>query len=428
MLSSLQTRRQFFGHAALAASRRKPPNVLVMLSDQESALLPGPASLPNRRRLEKDGIRFTNAFCNTPQCSAARSALLTGLEPHRTGVVANVNHGSLGEPLSPAIPNIGSVFQAAGYSTGYFGKWHLGGDRERFGFATLGAQEPAEASSRSGRPLASPTDEAVAREAAGWIRQQRSPWLAWVSPGNKPHAIYCLKRVPPRPGVSPPFSDLRDLAGKPSEQQEYVDRDQGRSTRSYGPEDWIVYRSYYLQLVEEVDANLGTVLAAVSDMDSTIVVSTSDHGDALGEHGLPFKGPFMYEEEIRIPLVIRAPGAFSGPRQRNDLVTQADLAPTLASLAGIKWPRPVAGEDLSQGPLPRDAVFLEYHSKQKWVNPIRTIRAHRWKLNLYDRGHKELYDLQADPRETRNLAGTLDVRAIQPELEARLNAWRGPVL
>lgn len=424
----MQTRRQFLGHSVLLTARRRPPNVLVMMSDQESALLPGPASLPNRQRLEKDGIRFTHAFCNTPQCSAARSTMLTGLEPHRTGVVANVNPGSLGEPLSPAIPNVGSVFQAAGYSTGYFGKWHLGGDRERFGFTTLGAQDPGEASSGARQPLESPTDEAVAREAADWIRKQRSPWLAWVSPGNKPHAIYGLKRVPPRPGVRPPFSDLRDLAGKPSEQQEYVDKDQGRSTRSYKADDWTVYRSYYLQLVEQADANLGTVLAAVLDLDSTIVVSTSDHGDALGEHGLPFKGPFMYEEEIRIPLVIRAPGAFSGPRRRDDLVTQADLAPTLASLAGIKWPGPVTGEDLSKGPLRRDAVLLEYHSKQKWVNPIRTIRTHRWKLNWYDRGHKELYDLQADPHETRNLAGMPDVRAIQSELEARLNAWRGPAL
>src|SRR5207302_8874966 len=105
-----------------------------------------------------------------------------------------------------------------------------------------------------------------------------------------------------------PASGLSNLAGKPAEQQQYVDKDQGKQARDFTPEDWLRYRSYYLQLVEKVDGHLGAVLDAVADMDSTIVVYTSDHGDALGEHGLPYKGPFMYEEEIRIPLLIRAPG------------------------------------------------------------------------------------------------------------------------
>jgi arylsulfatase A-like enzyme len=165
-------------------------------------------------------------------------------------------------------------------------------------------------------------------------------------------------------------------------------------------------------------------LGALTDFESTIVVYTSDHGDALGEHGLPFKGPFMYEEEIRIPLVIRAPWAFSGKRE--DLVTQADLAPTLASLVGLRWPKAVTGRDLSKGRLTRDAVFLEYYAKQKWINPIRTIRSRRWKLNWYNSGNQELYDLQTDPHETRNRVGDAAVAGIRKQLEDRLNAWRGP--
>src|SRR5579862_8639497 len=111
------------------------------MTDQESALLPGPADLPNRRRIARDAVRFTSAFCNTPQCSAARSSLLTGLEPHQTGVLTNVDEGSLGKPLSTAIPTVGSVFAAAGYTTGYFGKWHLGGSPASFGFATAGSDK-----------------------------------------------------------------------------------------------------------------------------------------------------------------------------------------------------------------------------------------------------------------------------------------------
>lgn len=405
----LFSRREILASMAFAAGRR--PNVLVVMSDQESALLPGPVELPNRRRIESGGVRFTHAFCNTPQCSAARSALLTGLEPHRSGVSTNVDGGSLGKPLSPELPNLASVLRAAGYRTGYFGKWHLGAgpDLTPHGFETFNGKGD---------------DRTVAGNAAQWIRERREPWLAWVSFLN-PHDIYRLKSVPARDGVKPPASDLSNLQGKPREQQEYVDKDQGRATRAYTAQDWIRYRSYYCGLVEEVDAAFGTVLDAVPSLDATVVAYTSDHGDALGEHGLPFKGPFMYEHLIRIPLTIRAPGLRG---QRDDLVTQADLAPTLASLAGVRWPASISGADLSKSKLERDAVFLEYYAKQKWVNPIRTVRERRWKLNWYDRGSRELYDLESDPHEKHNLAGEARFRGIQSRLEMRLNAWRAPAI
>jgi arylsulfatase A-like enzyme len=414
------TRRDLIQSAALAMFQRQRPNVLVFMSDQESALLPGPADLPNRRRLALDASRFTNAFCNTPQCSAARSSLLTGLEPHQTHVLTNVDEGSLGKTLSPEIPNVGSVFHAAGYSTGYFGKWHLGGNRSSFGFSTVGAEGP---------------DEAVARDAAAWIGKQSAPWLAWVSILN-PHHIYSipqvLKTIEPRKGVAPPASGLGDLKDKPAEQQAYVDKDQGKQTRDFTPDDWLKYRTFYLQLVEKADAQFGVVLDALTDLESTIVVYTSDHGDALGEHGLPYKGPFMYEEEIRIPFLIRTPKPVTlsamAAKERSELVTQADLAPTLAGLCGVPWPRKVAGRNLFAPAPPRDGVFLEYYAKQKWVNPIRTLRTRRWKLNWYDSGHQELYDLTADAHETRNLAAEPKWRAVRVEMEARLNAWRGPMM
>jgi arylsulfatase A-like enzyme len=413
------TRRQFLATTAIFQATAPRRNVLVFMTDQESALLPGPCNLAQRARLERTAVKFVSAFCNTPQCSAARSSLLTGLEPHQTGVLTNVDATSLGKPLPPALPTAGSVFEAAGYATGYFGKWHLGGDDEglaRFGFAVY--EHPRK-------------DEEVARLAAAWIRAQRGPWLAWVSIIN-PHDIYGLPKlladVHPRPGVLPPRTGLDNLADKPSEQREYVDKDQGGITRDYKPEDWVRYRSHYCELVEAADRCLGTVLDALPDLDSTVVVYTSDHGDALGEHGLPFKGPFMYEELVSIPLWISAPGAPLGKAPRTDLVTQADLAPTLAALAGLRWPREVSGVDLTKGPSGRSAVFLEYYAKQKWVNPIRTIRTRRWKLNWYDRGNKELYDLATDPYETRNRAGDSELKLVQSDLEKRLTAWRKPML
>ena len=209
------------------------------MTDQETALLPCPVNTPNRRRIEEHGVRFTHAFCNTPQCSAARSALLTGMEPHQTGVLTNVDGESLGKPLRSDMPNIGRVLKAAGYSTGYFGKWHLGnedGDLKAYGFDTYGPGK----------------DDAAASKAAEWIPAQKGPWLAWVSVLN-PHNIYDLasvRRTSPREGVTAPASGLSNLSGKPAEQQAYVDQDQGKQTRTFTQDEWLRYRSRYGELVE----------------------------------------------------------------------------------------------------------------------------------------------------------------------------------
>lgn len=413
------TRRAWFGTAAagLGQPRRVRPNVLIFLSDQETALLPGPARTPNRDRL--GGVRFTHAFCGTPQCSPARAAVITGLDPHKAGVLTNVDKSSLGQPLRASIPNIGSVFQAAGYHTGYFGKWHLSDSRDlaAYGFAD---------SEMDG------ADEEIARRAAAWMRGRTGPWLAFVSILN-PHNIYDIPRrvkpedVKPREGVRKPYSGLENLAGKPAEQREYAVQDQGKATREFTPADWLKYRSYYLELVERADRCLGIAMQGISRVSSTVILYSSDHGDATGEHGLAYKGPFLYEELVRIPLAIAGPGTERLKARGGELVTQTDIAPTLAGLAGLRWPAAVSGRDLTAGGPARDAVLLEYYAKQRWKNPIRAVRTRRYKLNWYNSGHRELYDLEKDPHETRNLEGDAAMREVQEELERRISAWRGPV-
>lgn len=406
----MSTRRHFLQSSLAAFAPEPRPNVLIFLTDQESALLPGPVSTPNRDKLlQRNGVRFENAFCNTPQCSPARGAILTGREPYRNGVLTNVDASSLGKTLPSNLPTIGSVFQKAGYRTGYFGKWHLSLDKDlsAYGF---------EHSELNG------SDEEASSRAALWMQAQHTPWLAFVSILN-PHHIYeipkIVKEIKPRPGVRPPHSTLSDLKAKPAEQQAFVDQDQGKLTSLFGEKEWIGYRSYYCELIEKTDKCLGLALAGTSN--NTVVFCSTDHGDQLGEHGLPFKGPFMYEELIRIPMIYSGPGVERLRSRSTELITQTSIAPTLAQLAGVQWPA-----RLQQAH--RDHVFLEYYSKQKWVNPIRTVRNRRYKLNWYDRGNKELYDLQQDPHELRNLAGDASVAKLQADLESKLTAWRGPML
>lgn len=412
------TRREWMG-AAVAASGAaqtvRRPNVLLFLTDQESARLPGPVRTPNRDRLRAAGVDFTNAFCNTPQCSPARAAILTGLYPHKAGVLTNVDGGSLGKALPASRPTIGTAFQKAGYATGYFGKWHLGGeDLGPFGFAHAALNG---------------ADEAIVERAAKWIREQKGPWMAVVSILN-PHHIYSIprevERTKVREGVRRPASDLRDLAAKPSEQMEFVEKDQGKQTRAFTEEQWLKYRSYYCTLVEEADACLGTILAAV-DLANTTVMYSADHGDELGEHGLPYKGPFMYEELLRIPLTIAGVGAKAVAPRKDELVMQADYAATLAGLAGLRWGTETDGADLTKPGREREQLFLEYYAKQKWKNPIRTVRTKRYKFNWYNSGHQELYDLENDPHEVRNLVGDAAQAGRKREFEKKLAAWRGAI-
>lgn len=386
------------------------------MTDQESACYSGPARRPNYELLKTRGLRFASTFCNTPQCSPARSSLLTGLEPHHSGVITNVDGGSLGRPLSPEHLTLGSLFEANGYRTGYFGKWHLGKDSaglKQFGFSDR----------------FDGTDEEVARAAANWIKGQSAPWLAWVSVLN-PHNIYQFtdirNSVSTEPNVPPPATNRTDLAQTPSPQLQYLEKDQGRPTLQYTAEDWIRYRSFYGSLLEKADSCLGTVLGSVKDLSNTIIAYTSDHGDELGEHGLPFKGPFMYEPLIRIPLIVCAP-SLPFAEVRKDFALSIDVAPTVAGLAGLKFSSAIDGKDLSKGPSGRDAVFLEYYGKQHWVEPIRTIREARWKLNLYPRGETELYDLQNDPNERTNLANSPDFADVRRRLKTRLTEWQPEV-
>jgi arylsulfatase A-like enzyme len=411
-------RRQFLALAGLFAApqrRARQPNALIFLSDQETERVDRSLlRLPHRDRLERSGVRFTRTWCATPQCSPARGALWTGLWPHRTGLVANVDAVGA-RPLTPDTPNLAQLFRAAGYRTGYFGKWHLTSNAdakaEAFGFDELRMRGDQ------------PGDEGIARAAASWIEEQGDhPWLAIVSI-IQPHDIYnypreaARRRVagePPYPirrGVPAPKSSAADLEERPQPQRLYRENDQGQVAVDYDAEEWRRYRTYYYELIEDADRSLGLVLEGVDRAGlaaETIVAYSSDHGDGIGAHGLPFKGPFQYEELLNIPLTISWPGRITAG-ESDVLASQVDLLPTLCDLAGAPAPGLVDGLSLRPalegGSIGREELFAEYHSKQRWANPIRTVRDDRWKLSVYLDGGRELYDLRDDPDELMNRAG-----------------------
>jgi arylsulfatase A-like enzyme len=378
---------------------------------------------PNLDSLAAEGALFERSFCATPQCSPSRSSLLTGLYPSKTGVMGNIGAAG-GNELHQK--TIGALFEEGGYRTAYFGKWHLGGNLT----ATSGWNE--EWKQRG--------DPEITRRAVEFLRgreRHQKPFALFLSYLN-PHDIYQFQ--PSRKDVSAlrvPLSESwrrETFEGKPSVQKEFMTRDQG--TRIWGrpQNDWQEYRDFYRSKVGLYDGEVGRVLQALRDnglWEKTIVMASSDHGDMDTNHRLIFKGPFMYEHMVRIPLIVRVPSIYGGGRPvrvRDYDVVNVDIAPTLLDFAGLP---PIACDGFSLKPVltgngpvrKREFVIGQYYSKQRWVNPIRMIRTPEFKYTRYIEHGEELYDLKNDPQEIVNLANDAKHVKTKKALRRELDHW-----
>ncbi len=408
----------------------KQPPIIFIFSDQQhwQALQSEDSSFttPHLDRLSRDACLFTQAFCTTPQCSPSRSSLLTGLYPSKTGVWGNVAAAG-GEPLRGE--NIGSMLQRVGYKTAYFGKWHLG--KEAIGIAgwdeDFGVTQAEQLN-----------DAEVTRRALAFIDAMESsdqPCALFLS-YNNPHDIYHFKRDVPDELASPDLPETwhkQTFSSVPPIQEQFMREDQGKVIVDEREELWQHYRDFYRMKTKMYDDGLGLVLDALRGRglyDQSLIISTSDHGDMDAQHKLIFKGPFLYDHLMRVPLIIKQPHAqFGAEIRRIDFPTvNVDLVPTLADYAGFT----VAQTDgLSLRPFLEDAAVVperafvigQYYSKQAWVNPIRMIRTQDFKYNLSLGFGEELYDLNKDPQELINRAHDADYAASKAVLRAQLTQW-----
>jgi len=386
---------------------------------------------PNLDRLAAGGVRFSNAFAVNSLCTPARASLLTGRYAHSLGILDNAT------PLDPATPTYASLLRAAGYATGYAGKWHMGRQVERPGFE-WSATYPGH-----GRYLDAPfLVDGSPVSSTGWVddvttdfaiefmrRHARDPFLLVV--GYKaPHLPHLPESVPERrrgryarvelrepsnASAAAPFgNDLlqhrkRRRSGKPPPKLDLAPTVQDGATGT-GPGS----RTYF-ELISAMDDAVGRLLDeldALGIADRTFVVFAGDNGYSLGEHGLVAKRS-AYEASIRIPLLVRGPaGAAKGGRIADELVLNVDLAPTLLELAGVAAPEGLHGRSLApllrgEAPPWRRAFLYEYFREPRFSAPTHfALRTTDAKLVVYPE-HPEwtqLFDLRADPGEERDLA------------------------
>jgi len=423
----------FIALPAGAASPAKP-NLIFLLADDLRLDALGCygntlVQTPHLDRLAAQGVRFTNHFVTTSICNVSRASLLCGQYARRHGIT------DFATPFSAAQwrDTYPAILQEAGWRTGFIGKFGVGSNMAvqamsnrfdywrglpdqaglffdpkdptrthktaRFGTQALEFLEGCE----PGRPfcLSVSFNAPHARD-----RQPRE-----FAPDPRDEALYANATVPRPPKSSPEWFEKLPP---------FVQESEGHRRWTWRFTNDLAFQRTakdYYRLVTGIDREVGRLLETLEQRGlatNTILVFTSDNGFFLGERGLADKW-FMYEESIRVPLIVfdpRSPSAVRG-RTVDAMTLNIDIAPTLLDLAGERVPPRMQGRSLVpllQGRVPRNGrteFFYEHHTRKDIIPPSEGVRTERWKYIRWVESTpvvEELYDLAADPGEERNLA------------------------
>ncbi|KPL15813.1 MAG: hypothetical protein AMS26_06585 [Bacteroides sp. SM23_62] len=432
--------------------KEQAPNVVFFFADQlrrQSVGFHGETNIttPHLDRLAEQGMVFNQALSTFPICTPYRGMLMSGRMPAHTGIMMNwINP-------NPEDVWIAELFRDAGYSTGFIGKWHLNsGNKTTTGLycQTAGDQQEKRRMERE-YVAAHPESEFVP---PGPYRQGYAFWAAYNFHVNFMHAYYYRDsperlhykgyEVDGEVDVAIEFMEQNRESGKPfflmvaphtphnpwrpeDVPAEYLEKVkdtldlQPNVDDSFMPE-WKArsqqdFRVYYA-MVKNIDHNIGrlmTYLEESGQMDNTIFVFTSDHGEMMGSHDRIYK-MVPYEESIGIPLVYCWKGHIPAGQRTNSLFTPVDHMPTLLSLAGITVPDFADGMDQSHillgepGPEREEALLMNYSSHWDWCatgtrwKEWRGVRTMTHTYVKWLEGDEELYDNVNDPFQMINLA------------------------
>ena len=437
------------------------------------------APTPNIDRIAKEGMLMHATYNTNSICGPSRAAILTGKYSHVNGFFKNEKGGDF-DSSQQTFPKI---FQRQGYNTAVIGKWHLGTSPTGFDYSKVMVNHGGQGTYfntvfvENGKDTIVETERhstaQVAYDAINWLKNNRNK--------KKPFMLMYQFKAPHRPWTpNPKFNELytndfpqhetfnddyegriaasqnmleienhmnrKDLKVPPPPGLSAKEKNQyykyGNNGEFWSPSDTLSsaalknwkYQRYikdYLRCVAGVDEAVGQMLdfLKANDLDeNTIVIYTSDQGFYLGEHGW-FDKRWMYEPSFRMPFMIKYPRKISPASRNNNLLLNIDFGPTLLDLAGIEVPKDMQGESFKKQLFGkptkwRDAIYYHYYEYPFWhnVQPHYGVSTGKYKLihYYYDMDEWELFDLENDKNEMRNLYGKPQYSKITKELKSKI--------
>lgn len=429
-------------------------NILLIVSDQHRYDCVGyankyPVRTPNLDRLAEEGVFFERAFTPVPVCAPARQAMLTGRLPDSHGALFNYDF----IPVPSLKPGGGcwpELLKENGYNTAFVGKWHAAKD---FTAGDFGYRDAYTLSDYTGFVKAKYPE---IRYENGWFGEE-SPilfedsqphflagkaceYIEKYSGSGSPWHVrldFTVPHPPCRP--SRPFSQMYSPAdavpwdgfGDSLENKPYIQKQQilnwGLENKTW--EDWAEVAARYYAVISQIDDAVGRIIRTVENAgasENTVVIYTSDHGDLCGSHGMIDKHYVLYDDVLRVPLIVKWPGK-AVPSRRYEFVSNClDLPATIADITGIRID---GGHGLSLVPLiagrvqSRPAYSVSASNGQQFgLYTQRSIRTEKWKYvwNLTDMD--ELYELEKDCGEKINLANRKEYADVVSDLRKLLHA------
>ena len=455
----------------------KQPNILIFMTDQELADVVGPdhpCITPNADRLAASGIRFNQTYTCTAHCCPSRATFHSGLFPSRHGIWNNVcNPSAIGTSLADGVTLFSEHLRDAGYNLAHAGKWHvcaddMPGDRgwedlgshpkrgdmhgqpvDRFRKMTVDTsprkfgqikrlgwgdyQHFGSTEAIRGHRFEDCNDYKVVQRGIAKLPQlakQDAPWCLYIGT-NGPHDPFVVPQkfldLYADVDVPLPASFEDQMTDKPGAYQ--VMRKQTWDQLS--EEEHRAAIRHYWAFCTAMDDLLGQTLGALDatgQADDTLVIFMSDHGDYCGSHGLYMKGVPAFREAYHVPCIARWPSGIAQPgRAVDQFVSMADFAPTFCQVAGARMREDYTGCSLTpffrnEAPADwRDTMYTQFQGVELYYTQrVTWTKDHKYVYNGFD--FDELYDLQADPHETRNLAADPAYEEVKHELCRRM--WR----
>lgn len=449
LCAALATAAIAFNSPAIAQPAR-PNIILIVVDDQRHdsiGLLDPEISTPTIDRLATEGAHFVNGFVTTSLCSPSRASILTGQLMRNHGVFDN------NTPLPSGTKLVGEYLKAAGYATAFIGKWHMGGEDATpkpgfdrwISFPGQGNYEPLDL---LGRPSMLNIDGKEVRQ-KGYITDELTDFAEdWLTARSSDQPFFMVLS---HKGLHAPFrpaerhlglyGDSAAAKSQPASDPDWTPmwvRAQQNSWHGtafayhdgFDPRRW---RQQYLRTlasVEESTARIVRLLEQRGMADNTVIIYTSDNGFMEGEKGLIDKRT-AYEASMRVPMIVWGPGRVD-PGQRKQMVLNTDLTPTIIDLAGLMSPPTLDGQSfarlLSSGganTVGREGFVYEYYWEYNYPHTPTTfaLRTDRFKFIQYHGvwDLEEMFDLAADPDETRNLVHAPEYQEMVWAMRERLH-------